>query len=92
MSLANSAGRQTMKLDPSSFHEMTSSTEGSSTSWYVFVRKGVGSDRCDASAAVDSAFCSTGGGAMPVDQPTLLAEDLQNLVPIVSRKFFSSLS
>jgi hypothetical protein len=50
-SRANSAGRHTMKADPSSFHEMTSSTAGSSTSWYVLVRNGVGTDLCPVAAA-----------------------------------------
>jgi hypothetical protein len=57
MSRANSAGRHTTKADPSSFHEMTSSTAGSSTSWYVLVRNGVGTHLCD-----DDPVPSAGGG------------------------------
>ncbi len=70
-SRANSAGRQTMKVDPSSFQEMSSSTPGSSTSWYVLVRNGVGIDLCESpdpgpgpGPAPESPVCSTGNGAM----------------------------
>lgn len=57
-SLANSVGFQTINVDPSSFQEITSSIAGSSTSWYVLVRNGVGRDLED-SAAFDS---PAGGG------------------------------
>jgi hypothetical protein len=60
-SRANSAGRHTMKADPSSFHEMTSSTAGSSTSWYVLVRNGVGTDLCPVAAAAAGCGVAVGG-------------------------------
>ncbi|KAJ0565035.1 hypothetical protein HanIR_Chr00c28g0911561 [Helianthus annuus] len=41
-SRANSAGRQTTNAVPFSFHEIISSDAGSSTSWYVLVKNGVG--------------------------------------------------
>lgn len=52
-----------MKLVPSSFQEIRSSAEGSSTSWYVLVRNGVGMDLCN-SVGADSPVCSAGNGAM----------------------------
>lgn len=52
-----------MKLVPSSFQEIRSSAEGSSTSWYVLVRKGVGMDLCN-SVGADSPVCSAGNGFM----------------------------
>ncbi|BAT09055.1 Os09g0526650 [Oryza sativa Japonica Group] len=64
-SRANSAGRHTTNVDPSSFHEITSSTAGSSTSWYVFVRNGVGSDLCPANASAAAVITAAGGGSPP---------------------------
>src|SRR6185503_19888579 len=64
-SRANSAGRHTTKAEPSSFHEMTSSTAGSSTSWYVLVRNGVGTDLCPAAPVTPSAGCGVAGGGSP---------------------------
>jgi hypothetical protein len=64
-SRANSAGRHTMKADPSSFHEMMSSTAGSSTSWYVLLRNGVGTDLWPAAAVTPSAGCDVAGGGSP---------------------------
>lgn len=49
-----------MNVDPSSFQEITSSIALSSTSWYVFVKNGVGRDLAAASPPAES----TGGGAI----------------------------
>ncbi|ONM56652.1 hypothetical protein ZEAMMB73_Zm00001d021264 [Zea mays] len=74
-SRANSAGRHTTNVEPSSFHEITSSTAGSSTSWYVLVRNGVGRDLCPAASAASAgagagAVAGAGaGGSLPAASP-----------------------